>query len=94
MDLNMDQECGEVRKEIPIKENGNSENLMAMEFIPGPMEIHIKDSSNNASNMAKASNDSQTGTCIKAIMSTENRQDMDNIFGSMVVFSRVISAMV
>jgi hypothetical protein len=43
MDISMDQACGEVRKEIPIKDSGNFESLMVMEFIHGQMETLTKD---------------------------------------------------
>jgi hypothetical protein len=35
MASNTDQECGEAKREIPIKANGDLVNLKAMEFIPG-----------------------------------------------------------
>jgi len=40
-------ECGEVSKEIHIKDNGEMEKLKDMVFIHGRMEINIKDNSNN-----------------------------------------------
>jgi hypothetical protein len=47
MDSNTDQECGEGRKEIATKENGNLENLKVMAFILLPTEIPMKVSSRN-----------------------------------------------
>lgn len=43
----MGLECGEELKEIHIKENGDMVRLKDMEFIPGQMEINMKDSLNN-----------------------------------------------
>lgn len=53
MASSMALECGEDIEEIPIKVNGSSVNLRAMEYILGLMVINMKDNSKNASNMEK-----------------------------------------
>ena len=53
MDSNMDLGCGEVTKETAIKENGNLENLKAMEYTLFQMETLMKVNSRNALNMER-----------------------------------------
>lgn len=53
MDSNMDRACGEVTKEIVIKESGNLENLKVMEYTLFQMETLMKVSSRNALNMER-----------------------------------------
>lgn len=43
----MGRGCGEGKKAMPIKESGGLENLKAMGFIPGQMEIATKESLRN-----------------------------------------------
>lgn len=89
-DSNMDLECGEVKKEILIKDNGNLENLRVMEFIHGLMETHIKVNSRNVWNMEKELRDFQMVICIRVDTLTVNPQDMGNITGWMGVILKGI----
>lgn len=67
MASSMALECGEDIEEIPIKVNGSSVNLRAMEYILGLMVINMKDNSKNASNMEKEQSDSRMEICTKAV---------------------------
>lgn len=85
---NMDLEYGEDPKEIRILDNGNRARPKAMACIHGQTEIDTKANSKNVLNMEKEFSDSRMEIPIKATTNVVNLQDMENIIGSLAVFSK------
>jgi hypothetical protein len=90
----MAQECGLEPRETITSGNGNSEKPTVMECMSGSMEIDMKESSNNASNMVQERRGLHQESYTRANFTKASQAVMVNFFGRMEAIIREILRMV